>query len=191
MQMLTRKKQPLGAAGSFSSTMWKTGTHINLEVLAAMPLAPVYERKRAMQMTMAHHIFIHLILTVNHFFFCTNQSPVLLCHSNSRSCVENVDSWVSRQPTSGQSLRSSESLPGPESFSQALPRLPVPLHWHVWGCTVLCKDEWYKHCKGLMKETVLTGLPPEGMECKPLELSLGEFQDGKHVPTFTCDCNEH
>lgn len=32
------------------------------------------------------------------------------------------------------------------------PRLPMPLHCHVWGCTVLCKDEWYKHCKGLMKE---------------------------------------
>lgn len=43
------------------------------------------------------------------------------------------------------------------------PRPPMPLHWHVWGCTVLCKDEWYKHCKGLMKEDrVLTGLPLKG-----------------------------
>lgn len=37
-------------------------------------------------------------------------------------------------------------------------------------------------------DRVLTGLPPEGVECKPLEkLSLGELQDGKHVPTLTYD----
>lgn len=43
-----------------------------------------------------------------------------------------------------------------------------------------------------MGDRVLAGLPPEGMECKPLEkLNLGVFQDGQHVPTLTYDCNEH
>lgn len=122
----------------------KKGTH--WPGCTTMPLAPVYRRKRATcKRQAAHHIFIHFILAVNHFFFCTNQSPVLFCHS--RACVENVHSWVSRQPTSGQSLRSSKSLPeGQRASYQRPPWLwKQSLHWHVWGCAVLCKDEWYKH----------------------------------------------
>lgn len=67
----------------------KKGTH--WPGCTTMPLAPVYRRKRATcKRQAAHHIFIHFILAVNHFFFCTNQSPVLFCHS--RACVENVHS---------------------------------------------------------------------------------------------------
>lgn len=147
----------MGAAGAdpTSTTRKRNTRRFIWEASRTMPLTLIslkITNGAGQKGVMAHHIFIHFILTVNHFLLSTDQSSVLLSHS--RSCVGERSQQSVSQAGLASCQHHSSSRPPPEGGGALAITSPPPcpprlhdmlLHSQLWGCTVLCKDERYRH----------------------------------------------